>query len=109
MTDAELDEIEARARAATPGRWWCETGGLPGAWCLMAFIDDGEPKPVKAVLATRPPWEHRAEVSEATGVFIAHARQDVPALVAEVKRLRAGDSEKARALGAVLPSTTQGR
>ncbi len=75
MTNEELDEIEARANAATPGPWKhadsrdnevrLEHGGFPASgyshWSMM-----------------RP--------NDAT--FIAAARQDVPRLIQEVRRLQ---------------------
>ncbi len=59
MTDKELNDIEARANASTPGPWidWGDIG-----------------------LAT--------DNTQANCEFIAAARTDVPALIAEVKRLR---------------------
>lgn len=70
MTHKELTEIRARAEAATPGPWIYKNGevenadGGGGAWI---FHDGDYP---------------------GTGDFIAHARNDVPALVDEVERLR---------------------
>jgi len=84
MTDDELAAIEARCEKATAGPWedaghtviqsvnpWDDV--IPsevscGAWCL-----GGTPKPVR----------------ESDRAFIAHARQDIPALLAEVRRLKA--------------------
>lgn len=72
MTDEELKAIEERANAATPGPWrGFDTGVLSG-----------------------PRWvvgneESRQFYNLADGRFIAHAREDVPALIAEVRRLRA--------------------
>ena len=82
MTDNELAEIGARAKAATRGPWqnsprscdWNpgddERGGL-------GFDIEGPPEP-----------QLRGQFSRwADAEFIAHARDDVPALVAEVRRL----------------------
>lgn len=78
MTDTtplDLDVIEARAEAATEGPWVIES----------ARIWSGEPHPAKNELlmfrGTRE-WAPDAE-------FIAHARTDVPALVARVCELEA--------------------
>lgn len=74
----DLDAIEARANAATPGPWhWeaeddCRTlvaADLPNVEPLL-FFDDG--------------WAQPCDRE-----FVAHAREDVPALVAEVRLLRA--------------------
>jgi hypothetical protein len=81
MTNEELNAIEARAKAATEGPWRTrptEHGDCAGIW-------HGD-------------WEHDSIVQTDSGVyppmmpdaeFIAHARSDVPALVEEVRRLRA--------------------
>lgn len=76
MTEDELVQIEQRAGAATAGPWHL----------AMHCDEHGED-------ATRANVEAGA-VDVANGVlnddaaFIAHARGDVPALVAEVRRLR---------------------
>lgn len=82
MTDKELSEIKARADAATPGPWRVDAVDNESGqtlYCAEVFIEPG----VSAV------WRMNPNAS-----FIAHARTDVPELVAEVKRLR---SELARA------------
>lgn len=60
MTPAEVDAIAARARAAQTGRWPSSEGDLAR---LLAL-------------------------STSTRVFVSHARNDVLALVAEVRRLQ---------------------
>jgi hypothetical protein len=72
MTDAELAEIEARANAARPGPW--KVGGYDDTVESESYT--GPDHPVLADMV--PPLD--AE-------FIAHARSDVPALIAEVRRL----------------------
>lgn len=70
MTEAQLAEIEAREKLATAGPWianqWRGIETADETWLL-----DGN-------MATKSDAE-----------FIAHARDDVPHLVAEVRRLRA--------------------
>jgi hypothetical protein len=74
MTDLDLDAIEARVNAAADGPWVAERGARPTQW----------PKDYVA-----RPLRNRFRVGdEADAEFIAHARTDVPALVAEVRRLR---------------------
>jgi hypothetical protein len=76
MTDAELDALEKLAAAATPGPWTIQfttmstrVYGPPESFvCGMPAIDD----------PTVEPDAH----------FIAAAREAVPALIAEVRRLR---------------------
>ena len=71
----DLNAIKARADAATPARWGyslfgvTHTGFVIQEHASSGLLDDGEM--VKADLE-----------------FIAHAREDVPALVAEIERLR---------------------
>ena len=81
MTDTpplDLDAIEQRANAASDGPWWNDSheiyaghGTSDDQWigetCNIDLLDAGA----------------------ANGAFLAAARQDVPALVAEIRRLRA--------------------
>jgi hypothetical protein len=74
LTDKQLDEIDARASAATPGTWNCiVSAGMPD--------DDRGPEIYFGWGATR-------DLTEADQKFIVAARQDVPALVAEIRRLK---------------------
>ena len=80
IVDAELVQIESRAHAATPGPW-------------KVCPDENDENTVPLVCCG-PEDEHGGPVccdplTEADATFIAHARADVPALVAEVRRLRA--------------------
>lgn len=80
LSEERLCEIEARAKAATPGPWVWEEG--LGITCAeyernshtstnIVEIDSG----------VYPPWG-------ADGPFIAHSRADIPDLIAECRRLR---------------------
>ncbi len=69
----DLDAIEARAAAATPGPWGANTP--PGVVAANG-------RNVLGVFGGSAQDERDAE-------FTAHAREDVPALLAEVRRLRA--------------------
>ena len=73
----DLDAIEARVNAATPGPWWVEQVG-----------DFGDKSAVIECVRWRGYLNtlHLGEDTP-TAEFIAHAREDVPALVAEVRRL----------------------
>lgn len=83
LTDHQLDEIEARAAAATPGPWKRKAELASH----IVYVDS--PDGTFSVL-----WN--AEwATDADGEFTAHARKDVPALLAEVRRLQ----DKARELG----------
>lgn len=80
MTAERLAEIEARANAATPGPWWPEHRGVMAEG--VEIVDDC------AVAG----WDAYPE----NQAFIAAARTDVPALVAEVRRLTAALAAHAR-------------
>jgi hypothetical protein len=92
MRPDELASIKARAEAAWPGPWtWQHTGSRH--WLArgdvldpeLCVLDDGSAGGEYA--AWIGPWHPN-------GVFVAAARDDVPALVAEVERLTA-DIQKA--------------
>jgi hypothetical protein len=91
LSNHELDQIMARAEASLPGPWeafiqardhqagddFIRTGGLddaaPDMYVTLSYWNDEPAKPATAAVLD----------------FIAAARQDVPRLVAEVRRLRA--------------------
>lgn len=83
MTAAEyLDAIEARATAATAGPWHWGDGDM----CHMAGNTIG------------PEINHVAAYAESPGdaEFIAHARTDVPALVAALRAVLGVEQDLAR-------------
>jgi hypothetical protein len=93
ITDAELQAIRERCAAATPGKWIsCPirvelgqgTVQGSGVYC---------PKPLVSVCVvpghTCYPEGNTPEQIAADSAFIAHARADIPALLAEVDRLKA--------------------
>ena len=98
-----LNIIEQRANAATEGPWVREWS-TPDQW----WIIHGQPNPAKgddrmvcpevATLNHREDWTADAE-------FIAHARDDVPKLVAEVRR-RMATEQRLRALHHPVPAPT---
>jgi len=73
LTAQQLDEIQARADAATPGPWH-----LTDADTIVAPLTADEIADV---------WEPTQ--ASRNGEFIENARTDVPALLNEVRRLRA--------------------
>ena len=97
----DLDAIEARVRAATPGPWERRIGPREGysikekaKYMRGCAIDNGEPLQVLIADSDRPGIDYLVPaltgdgpLAEANAEFIAHAREDVPALVAEVRRL----------------------
>jgi hypothetical protein len=76
MTEVEIAEMLKRCSAATPGPWTAYIEGRDhesGSDFVMTARDDIE----------------LSGASHADYDFIAHARQDIPRLIAEVRRLRA--------------------
>lgn len=108
LTARDLDEIEQRAAAATPGPWFVRQLDDTDAMSLVAVgttpdTGEGERWPqfdhgeiVAATLVQQPRY---VDVSDSrwdeNASFIAHSREDVPRLLAEIRRLRAerGDTE----------------
>lgn len=83
-TDADLDAMVARAIAALPGPWWSSWEGRDH--------DSGDSFIGTGVDSARGPDIYVSTDDGPAAVemldLIAAARQDVPALVAEVRRLR---------------------
>ena len=97
ITDEELDAVERRADAATAGPWesYVEGRDMDGG---DSFIRTGDPVHMDMYLTY---YEWPLDQQEANKQrlandmdFIAAARQDVPRLVAEVRRLRKRLSER---------------
>lgn len=80
MTDLDLDGIRARATAATEGPWGWRHSKLP--------INMTLPLVIQADSSRRNVAEGYAG-GESDAEFIAHAREDVPALLARVEELEA--------------------
>lgn len=102
LTDQQLDIIEARASKATPGPWGVyEYGGGSKIDIAADLQDTGCGYRARREIAsledepldndpTHREWtaeEDWAQV-QADAAFIAHAAEDVPALLAEIRRLR---------------------
>lgn len=88
MTDDELDAIEARANAAVAGPWRSSRDEMTQAfgqhrYAVLAFADE----PARKLAFIIDGFTGSPEMGQ-TAAFIAHAREDVPALIAEVRRLR---------------------
>lgn len=117
ISDIELADMQGRADAATAGPWFVRQLDDDAAMSLVAVstVADtgrGERWPgfdheqiIAATLVQQPRyadvhdrrWDENAQ-------FIAHARQDIPRLIAEVRRLRlllAG--ETTRSQGSQVP------
>lgn len=81
MTEDELKQIEERAAAATPGPWFAKHGVIK--WYVYSLDED-----LGFSLQEFHPDDGRDWATGETAAFIAASRQDIPALVAEVRRLR---------------------
>lgn len=103
MTDLDLDAIEARANAATDGPWvvkhepaWeADNVQHPDVITVGAQMWEADDEPMTVCLVSTDHEDDPVDVL-LDAEFIAHARTDVPALVAEVRRLRE-ESAKATA------------
>ena len=82
MRTEQLAEIRARVEAAAPGPWAETCMGSEGYHVHEATRITGKRRK-RLALCTYESWE----TDKANAAFIAHAREDVPALLAEVERL----------------------
>jgi hypothetical protein len=90
LEKSDLEAIKARADAATPGRWFwtAETDYDPGRIVGEPMVGGfGEPE-----------WDVTPDDAE----FIAHAREDVPALLAHIDALTADNERLQRIEAAAL-------
>jgi hypothetical protein len=76
LTDAELDQIDTRLREAAPGRW-------------ESFVEGRDHTSGSSFVMTQRDDIYLTGATTADQDFIAHARQDLPRLLNEVRRLRA--------------------
>jgi hypothetical protein len=90
MSDkVDIEAVRARADAATEGPWLIWDGFGPNVHGEMGAARIGpELSHSRAIFAGSHPGEGTISGTAADMEFIAHAREDVPALCAEVERLR---------------------
>lgn len=87
MKDNEIKEIEDRCKLTTPGPWKSLVEGRDiesGDSFIMTGISDGE----EIWSKNRGADFYLTGTTTADQDFIAHARQDIPKLIAEIKRLK---------------------
>lgn len=97
MTSEELQTIKERAEKATAGPWTMDRTreqikGPRYTICNIAFDVDGrfEPETYAAYKAIGGVADEDTNpFQDEDAAFIAHARSDIPALIAEVERLQA--------------------
>ncbi|WP_036391697.1 DUF6085 family protein [Micromonospora chokoriensis] len=87
----DLDAIEARVLAATPGPWRASIGTIRGVDGVHEQVVTDSSDGFDVVAMTGRMDEHPRSTLDAE--FIARSRDDVPAMVAEIKRLRAALAE----------------
>lgn len=79
MTPKDLEAIQKRWEASTPGKWWWQYNGLQTE---ILSTESG----VKTVAY----WDDRGRANEPSAAdleFIAHAHQDVPVLLNYIEHL----------------------
>jgi hypothetical protein len=81
LTEQQLDEIDARQQAATPDPWMPRAETYPHL--VIQGPEGSHPSDAEGIISTNLAVNEGADAD-----FIAHARTDVPALLAEVRRLR---------------------
>jgi hypothetical protein len=79
ITAKMLAEIELRAMVATHGPWYVE-----GRGCMHT---DGTSDGYEVVIPAPPYRLHNPWWTRENADFVANARSDIPALVAEIRRL----------------------
>jgi hypothetical protein len=88
LTDAELDQIGRRCDAASQPPWQSFIEGRDhwggDNFICVGGLDDSEPD----MYVSRAVAGGLVPASDADLDFIAHARQDLPRLLAEMRRLR---------------------
>ena len=80
MSDKELEEINGRLQNATKGTWKAYIEGrdfTSGSSFIMTVSDDERGSDIELIGA-----------SDADIDFIAYAKQDIPKLINEIKRLK---------------------
>ena len=77
----DLDAIEARANAATAGPWSIDYIEHTGEHGILINEPDGTLGCAGRLVAN---W-----LTYSNAEFVAHAREDIPALIEEIRRLRA--------------------
>ncbi|MGW1642275.1 hypothetical protein [Streptomyces lavendulae] len=93
LSEEDLSAIERRVAAATPGPWvgWMESRhGIGGTSFIQLRTDAEEDDEIYLTRATGGRKVVGVDAqTDADIEFIAGARQDVPRLVSEIRRLRA--------------------
>jgi hypothetical protein len=96
LTEKELQEIEERTTRATRGPWvlqWQPDNHPSGQYGLHRILapageDPNNDPHMPFFWGHGESYEHHENNGLNDGVFVAHARNDVPVLLEEIRRLR---------------------
>lgn len=95
MDKKQLDEIRARCEASTPGTWTMagDTDYIGDGTEIFSVVEDMTKRVIGAIM-----WDGKAYVAllKTDALFITRARNDIPALLDEVGRLRAENERLSR-------------
>jgi hypothetical protein len=95
LTEADLAETEALLSAASPGPWFSSVEGRDHWSGNSIILTGGGDIELLTYMPHVTGPDHEQSIADQD--FIAHARQAVPRLIAEVRRLRAElDGREAR-------------
>jgi hypothetical protein len=100
LTDQQLDDIEARTAAATAGPWCTDSWEIYQGTEYVPGISEWIGETCRGATSL--------DQDRADAAFVAHARTDVPALLAEVRQLRTrvAELEEERRLEWLAQGTT---
>lgn len=90
MNEEELNEIEARVKAASDGPWTWNGNCMEGPYTLKqsGIVIQQDVLSVRLEVSGYEGYDVELDIEDADRDFIAAARQDVPKLLAEVRILR---------------------
>lgn len=91
----DLDQLEALANAATQGPWHVSEEGFGRRGVPTVYATDDELRYIAKCRDLPAHIDHPPTDDAANARFIAAARDAVPQLIAEVRRLRAATKEAA--------------
>jgi hypothetical protein len=92
----DLDELESKAKAATPGPWKC----VAHVERLLLGVQSADGVPISVIAGDRPLTDMRQAIAD--NYYIAAACNSVPALIARIRELEERDTELSDAAAQVL-------